>query len=96
MFTQLIYESLSGSDKIKSKDYSVLINTIYDHRVKHNVMFKNVNQVIANSNNTAQTTEAIYDMVFYGTIIDCYETTKDEGNYIISHRTEVILANQYF
>jgi hypothetical protein len=73
MFKNINTGSLQVSEKIKSKDYSVLINTIFDHRKSNNVLYTNVNQIIANSNNTAQTTEATYDSIFYGTIIDCYE-----------------------
>jgi hypothetical protein len=90
------------TEKIKSKNYSVLINTIYDHRAKHNVPFKNVHQIIANSNNTAQTTEVIYDAIFFGTVIDCYETKLTlhgnyERNYVISiDNTAIIKHYSYF
>lgn len=88
-------------EKFKSKNYSVLINTIYDHRSKHNVPFKNIHQIIANSNNTAQTTEAIYDAIFHGAIIDCYETEivgrPHERNYIISIDNSAIIKHySYF
>jgi len=94
--------------KIKSKDFSVLINTIYDHRVnaamikqgsnppsddeKYKYQYgKKLHQIIANSNNTAQFSEAIIDSIFYGTIVDCYKTPskgiinkEDLYNYVIS------------
>lgn len=81
---------ISEVNSIKSKDCSVIINTIFDHRINHikeHVLFENVQQITANSNNTTQPSEAIYDYIFYGTLIDCYETimtTGNEHNYIIS------------
>jgi hypothetical protein len=104
IFKQLISYSGNVIGEIKSKDYSVLNNTIYDHRVKKNVTFKNVHQITANSNNTTQTTEVIYDSVFFGTIIDCYETETKLSvgsahfkNYIISiDNSSIIKHYSYF
>ena len=101
MFNKLRNDGNQFSENIKSKDYSVLINTIYDHRFKNNVLFDNVNQIIANSNNTAQTTEAIYDSIFYGTLIDYYEikskTRTNITNYIISiDNSAIIKKYSYF
>jgi len=81
---------ISDVNSIKSKDCSVIINTIFDHRINHikeHIIFEDVQQIIANSNNTTQPSEAIYDFIFYGTLIDCYETIMKRGNkhnYIIS------------
>jgi hypothetical protein len=108
MFNKLRNDGKQFTENIKSKEYSVLINTIYDHRFKNNVLFDNVNQIIANSNNTAQTTEAIYDSVLYGTLIDCYQITTTKGtktttkgtkttNYIISiDNSSIIKKYSYF
>jgi hypothetical protein len=94
---------ITESDSIKSKDCSVIINTIFDHRINHkkeHVLFKNVHQITANSNNTTQPTEAIYDFIFYGTIIDCYEIIRKTGNdrnYLISiDNTSIIKHYSYF
>lgn len=97
-----IYPSANlGNEKFKSKNYSVLINTVFDHRAKHNVPYRHVHQIIANSNNTAQTTEAIYDAIFFGTVIDCYETIVQarhhEKNYLISIDNSAIIKHySYF
>lgn len=101
IFKNLLSNAQITSEKFKSKNYSVLINTIYDYRAKHSVPFKNVHQIIANSNNTAQTTEGNYDSIFHGAVIDCYETTvkgrQNERNYIISLDNSAIIKHySYF
>lgn len=101
IFKSILNITAGLENKFKSKNYSVFINTIFDHRAKHNTPFKNVHQIIANSNNTAQITEVIYDSIFFGTVIDCYETIVQgrhhEKNYIISIDNSAIIKHySYF